>query len=227
MKAGKLLHIVALVATLSAAYAHAATVTIIHGINGLDLSSARSLPVDIAINGTCTVNGIKFTESKKTTLADGTYRITVHPANGSCTSSSIIDRTITIKDQSSISVVAKVTAAGTPGLAVYDNTVLGIAVGVRHVASAPSLVVRIKPARYTAQPWTRIRNSGEGAVFAAWDSALDYRITVSLTRQGEELRKLTGKFRSNHIIWRYFYIVGSIKNGLEIVQQDIRPSKPS
>lgn len=211
-------------AALGVANAHAASVTVIHGINGLDLGAARELPVDIAVNGTCALKGVQFTQSTKVTLDKGAYRLTVHPSDGKCSTKAVIDQAVTIDDRTakaSLTIVASLNSSGAPTLAVYDNTVLAVAVGVRHVALAPAVFVKIAAAGYQSQPAQRISNGGEGALFAVWDNKIQYRITISSSRVGGVLARLNGKLRSNRGPWRYFYVVGSIKNGLEIVQQDI------
>lgn len=208
----------------SVAQAITATVTVIHGINGLDVNSQRDFPVDVAVDGECSLKGIKFTQSKKVTLEDGTYRFTVHPANGSCSLAAVIDQSVTLKSQSSVSLVASLNAAGTPALAVYDNSVLAVAVGVRHVAFSPPLYAKISAASYPSQPVRRIRNGKSGALFAAWDSSIQYSISISSRRDSGVLARLSGTIRSSRVTWRYFYVVGSAKNGLAIVRQDVRPS---
>ena len=49
--------------------ASAANVNVVHGIDGRDLGLARALPVDIAVNGTCSLKGVKFKESALVELA--------------------------------------------------------------------------------------------------------------------------------------------------------------
>ena len=230
MKVKHTLGYILALATLGVANAHAASVTVIHGINGLDLGATRELPVDIAVNGTCALKGVQFTQSTKVALVKGLYRLTVHPSDGKCAAKAVIDQTVTIDDRTakaSLAVVASLNSSGTPTLAVYDNTVLAVAVGVRHVALAPSVFVKIAAAGYPSQPAKRVTNGGEGALFAAWDNKIQYRITISSSRAGGVLARLNGKIRSNRTQWRYFYVVGSIKNGLQIVQQDVSQAELS
>jgi len=222
-----LLASVAIVAGLCVGQAHAASVTVIHGINGLDLNAERTLPVDIAVNGTCALKGVKFTQSKKVALENGSYRITVHPADGSCSSEAVIDQSVTVKDQTSLSIVASLNSTGAPSLAVYDNFVMAVAVGVRNVAYAPPVFVKIDAASYSSQPVKRIRSGKGGALFAVWDTSIDYRITIASRRGGGILDILNGKIRSSRVVWRYFYVVGSVKNGLAIVRQDVKQSELS
>jgi len=217
-------------ATLGVAQAHAASVTVIHGINGLDLGATRELPVDIAVNGTCSLKGVKFTQSARVTLGKGSYRITVHPSDGACSASAVIDQTVTIDEQTekaSLSIVASLKSSGTPTLAVYNNTVAAVAVGVRHAALAPAVYVKFAVSRYPSQRPTRIKNGGDGALFAAWDSLIDYRITISTSPSRGVLARRSGKVRSSRTVWRYYYVVGSLKNGLQIVQQDITKAELS
>lgn len=217
-------------ATLGVTHAHAASVTVIHGINGLDLGATKELPVDIAVNGACSLKGVKFTQSTQVSLGKGSYKITVHPSDGSCSAAAVIDQTVTIDERTekaSLSIVASLKSSGTPTLAVYENTAFGIAVGVRHVALAPAVFAKISAAGYSTDRPTRIKNGGYGAVLTLWEKTIDYRITISTNTARGVLARRNGKFRSSRTLWRYFYVVGSLRNGLEIVQQDITPAELS
>jgi hypothetical protein len=203
-----------------ASEAQAATVAIIHGINGRDLGASKQLPVDIAVNGTCSIKGIKFTKSTSVSLEEGTYRITVHPANGSCTETAVIDQTLTIDERDySITAVASLSSKGKPQLAVYDNSiyVLRKAVAVRHAAFASPVYSRIRVTGYQSQV-RRIKNGGLGDAFTGWESEIPYKITVSSRSRGGVLFNLGGRYKGT---WRLFHIVGSAKNGLAVVTQDI------
>jgi hypothetical protein len=99
---------------VAAASVHAATVNVVHGIDGRDLDADASLPVDIAVNGDCALKGVTFTQSAKVELASGDYTITVHPADGACGTTPVITQSVTISDEEgrSFSAVASLTQAG-------------------------------------------------------------------------------------------------------------------
>lgn len=208
--------------------AHAADVTVIHGINGIDLGAARELPVDIAVNGQCALKGVKFAQSAKVSLDKGQYRVTVYPSNGACSAKSVIDQTLTIDDSNSfasLSVIASLTAAGAPRLAVYDNSrsyAFAPAVAVRHLALAPAVFAKIDPEGFAGRSAKKIANGDAGESYSVWDTKIAYKVTISTSRKGGVIKRLKGKTRTSQVAWRIFHIVGSLKNGLEIVQQDVR-----
>jgi hypothetical protein len=218
---------------LMAGDAHAATVRVIHGINGLDLNAARELPVDIAVNGQCALKGVKFAESTDVELAPGTYRVTVHPSNGSCSQKAVIDQQLKIEGDSSrgwsYSVIASLSEAGAPQLVSYfNNDAFGWArvVAVRHLAFAPPVFVKIdvKGAAQSTKKAKRIKNGDYGAAYGSWDTVIPYTITVATSRTGKPLATIKGTSRVTSSTWRIFHIVGSLRNGLEIVRHEAPPS---
>jgi hypothetical protein len=227
MKGRKLLLGLAAFVASSVGQAHAATVTVIHGINGLDLNTARELPVDIAVNGSCALKGVQFTQSTQVNLGKGTYEVTVHPSDGACKQSAVIRQTIKIDEstaRASLSVVASLSADGAPQLAVFNNSAtlgISVAVAVRHTAFAPPVFAKIDAIGYRPQPAKRISNGGRSNVFGVLGGEIPYRITISSNRAGGVLARLRGKLRFTRQVWRIFYVVGSPANGLEIVQQDV------
>jgi hypothetical protein len=234
VKNGMFAVLAATVIGLMAGDAHAATVKIIHGINGLDLNAARELPVDIAVNGQCALKGVKFAQSTDVQFPPGTYRVTVHPSNGSCSQKAVIDQQLKIEgdanDGWSYSVIASLSEAGAPQLVSYfNNDVYGWtnAVAVRHLAFAPPVFVKIdvKGAPRGTKRVKRIRNGDSGAGYFAWAESIPYTITVATSRTGAPIATLKGRSRNSRAVWRIFHIVGSVKNGLEIVQHDVPPAK--
>ena len=220
---------------LSSSYAHAATVTIIHGINGLDLKTVRELPVDIAVNGQCALKSVKFAQSTAVELSPGTYRVTVHPSTGNCSQKALIDQSLKIEgDKSpgwSYSVIASLSAVGAPQLKSFFNNdayAWSAAVGVRHLAYAPPVFVKIDVpgAPRETKRATRINNGDDGAAYLAWAQKIPYTITLAASRKAKPLVTLSGRSRSSRSVWRVFHIVGSLENGLEIVQQDVAPLTP-
>jgi hypothetical protein len=207
--------------------ANAATITVIHGINGLDLNAASELPVDIAVNGSCALKGVKFTQSTAVELGTGTYSITVHPADGKCGAASVIKESLIIDDKNSfasLSAVASLSASGAPQLLLFNNTQdLGFpsTLAVRHAAFAAPVFVKFDIVGYRKSPATRVSNGKISAIFSALDSRLAYNISVSATRKSGTITRLRGAIRTPRQIWRVFYVVGSARNGLAIVKQDV------
>ena len=218
-------------ALLDASQGHAATVGVIHGINGKEVSahSSRELPVDIAVNGRCGLKGLTFGSQQNIELAPGAYRVTVHPSDGSCSQRALIDQNITVRGAEkgwSYSLIASLSAQGVPRLVLYDNNGAygwGVAVAVRHLAYAPPLFARISvpgaPANMTRV--TRMRNGDYGTAYTAWTDKIPYTVTVATSRTGKSVLRVQGTSRNTTSVWRIFHVVGSVKNGLRLVQQDI------
>jgi hypothetical protein len=234
IKNGIVAALAATVIGLTAGDAHAATVKIIHGINGLDLNTARELPVDIAVNGQCALKGVKFSESTDVELAPGTYRVTVHPSNGSCSQTAVINQQLKIDGDSSdgwsYSVIASLSAAGAPQLVSYFNNDAfgwGTTVAVRHLAFAPPVFVKfdVKGAPSRTKKAQRIRNGDSGAGYTELTESVRYTTTVATSRNGQPIATLKGSIRNSKVVWRIFHIVGSLKNGLAIVKHDVPPLK--
>jgi hypothetical protein len=227
MKGKRVLLSLAAFAAVGTSQAHAATVTIIHGINGLDLNTARELPVDIAVNGSCALKGVKFTESTAVELGKGTYSITVHPADGKCGVAPVITQSLMIDDSNSfasLSAVASLSATGAPQLLAFNNTQdLGFpsTLAVRHAAFAAPVFARFDVTGYKSPPVSRLSNGQISAIFSALDVGLKYNITISAKKNSGTVARLRGRIRSPRQIWRVFYVVGSARNGLAIVQQDV------
>jgi hypothetical protein len=134
----------ALVAAPAAQADEDGTVTVVHGIPGLD--------VDVYVNGENTLPG--FTPGTVTdplTLPAGSYTIEIYAAgegpDGSGGDAAITDE-VELPAGANVSLVAHLTEEGTPSpdLAVFVNDVDAIAAGearvtVRHVAAAPAVTV--------------------------------------------------------------------------------------
>ncbi len=216
----------AFVASLSAVVfpAHAARVNVVHGIDGRDLGGARELPVDIAVNGVCSLKGVTFTQQAVVELGAGSYQITVHPADGSCASTAVIDKTITIGTQDELrryTAVASLTAAKAPQLAVFETQFFGPLVTVRHLAAAGAIGVEFSATDYKrlGRPIkSRIRNGREAQTYGFWSKRLRYRVDIKFGSQRTR-RRLEGSVTRAQ---RNILIVGSALNGFTILSEDVR-----
>jgi hypothetical protein len=202
--------------------AWAASVNVVHGIDGRDLSLARDLPVDIAVNGSCTLKGVTFTQSALVELTPATYNITVHVADGACRQSPVITQSVTIpNDQSdSFSLVASLSQAGTPQLAVFNNTKNFLPrVAVRHLAFAGPLSVRFR-SRDLFRPKVSTINNGEFAKLSLFGRIRRYKADVfslgkqSLARIKTPLVRISGRNTREFVIYN---IVGSSTNGFTAI----------
>jgi hypothetical protein len=115
---------------------NAATVTVVHGIPGAT--------VDVYVNGTVVLPGFTFgTVSPALSLAPGTYSVAVKAAG---TDTTILSATATLSAGENATIVANLSATGTPELTVFQNPTTPAPPGeawvlVRHTAEAPAVDV--------------------------------------------------------------------------------------
>lgn len=115
------------------------TVTVIHGVPGVD--------VDVYVNGEPTLEG--FTPETVTDpleLPAGDYTIDIRPAGADPASDPIITGSTTLPAGANATLIAHLDAAGTPTLGVFVNDTAATAAGegrlvVRHTAAAPAVDV--------------------------------------------------------------------------------------
>jgi hypothetical protein len=212
------------ISVVAAAYGHAATVNVVHGIDGRDLGAEKSLPVDIAVNGSCALKGVTFTQSAKVDLASGDYTITVHPADGNCGVAPVITQSVAISEEEgrSFSAVASLSQNGTPQLAVFNNSRnLGFTptVSIRHLAVASPVFVTYRSSQLGKPQTSRIRN-GKFANLSILTDRFSYSATIAVGSKRKTLARLSGVARRQFII---FNIVGSAKNGLTVIPEKLNP----
>lgn len=193
---------------------HAATITVVHGINGADLGLASSLPVDIAVNGKCALKGVSFTQSTKVDLAAGAYAITVHPANGSCSTAPVITQTVNVPaTTNSIGLVANLSDSGVPQLAAFINETLDKAsITVNNAASNAPIFAGAGPGGWIFYHANQLRN-GSGVMLLG--GSFRGRVTVKLFRANSRRTFFSEKVRLTQTL--VYYVVGSNKSGLRVV----------
>lgn len=122
-----------------AAAADTGTVYVVHGIPGLT--------VDVYVNGKATLTGFKPGEvAGPLSLPAGSYDVAIRKAGEAATAAPAIDKNVTLPAGANVSLVAHLSAAGTPTLTAFVNPVGGLANGkarlvVRHTAAAPAVDV--------------------------------------------------------------------------------------
>ncbi|MFN4895973.1 MAG: DUF4397 domain-containing protein [Pseudomonadota bacterium] len=204
--------------------AHGATVNVVHGINGLDLGLTRELPVDIAVNGTCSLKGVTFGQSTAVELAPANYSITVHLADGKCSQAAVITQRVTIADDASrsFSAVASLSQSGTPQLVVFNNSrelFLPSAVTVRHLAKAGPVFVTYRSREILKPQVNRIRN-GKVATLSVLTDRLPFSATISAKPRGAQIARVSGVGAKKFTIYN---IVGSAGNGFRIISERLAP----
>jgi|GEM_PF-2448991 len=195
--------------------AHAAMITVVHGINGSDLGLASNLPVDIAVNGSCAIKGLTFTQTTKVELGAGNYDITVHPASGSCSGAPVISQTVAVPASARrIGLVANLSDAGTPQLAAFVNdNQFSRSITVNNAAALAPIFVGAGPSRWIAYHGNPIAN-GSGVMVLADPSTS--RITVKFYRSDARRVLFAESIRLTQS--RVYYVVGSNKSGLRVVR---------
>jgi hypothetical protein len=203
---------------------HAATVNIVHGIDGRDIGTAKALPVDIAVNGSCSLRGVNFTQSALVELAPATYTVTVHPADGSCTQAPVITQSILIANDgsSSYSAVASLSRSGAPQLVLFNNSrdlAITPAISLRHLAKAGGVSVTIRSREIGAAKTARIRN-GQATNLSVLGDRFTFSATISANQNSRALARVTGTARRRFLIYN---VVGSAKNGFTVISESLRP----
>ncbi len=128
----------AVVAPASAATGDA-TVTVVHGI--------PKTPVDVYANGSKILSDFTFkTVSSPLRLPTGSYTIDLRKAGSPATSKPVLSATEQVTAGENATIVAALTAAGTPELVAFGNDTSTVPAGdgrlvVRHVAAAPAVDV--------------------------------------------------------------------------------------
>ncbi len=128
-----------------------ATVYVVHGIPGQDLGADPALPVDVSINGACALPGFAFGEIVGPLALDaGTYDIAISLAdpNNPCGNAPVIEAPgIELVDGENYSIVAHLTADGTPTASVFVNDLsvrhFTSRVNVFHTAAAPAVNIEL------------------------------------------------------------------------------------
>lgn len=224
--------LIAVIAALCGAMpmtASAARVTVIHGINGLDLNLAEALPVDIAVNGKCALKGVTFGQSAQVELGAGSYRITVHPSTGTCSAKAVIDQTAPITAaQTRVTLIANLSDQVVPRLLAFDNSTLPS--DFQRSKVTISFYNAAKDAKTTTELFYRKMSVGSGAVRANGEGgaaiglgraqAVRFRVLQKAEKNQKRPKVLgSASFRLTNQV--AFYLVGSLNSGVKLVREDL------
>jgi hypothetical protein len=196
--------------------ASAAMVTVVHGINGADLGAASSLPVDIAVNGTCAIKGLTFTQTTRVELAGGSYSVTVHPANGSCSAAPVITQSVAVPSSARyVGLVANLSDAGVPKLSAFVNDApYKRALFVNNAAANAPFFAGAGPRDLIFYYGNPLRN-GEGIMSLAVERPL--RLSITTVRVNRKRAFFKESFRATKS--RAYYVLGSNKSGLRVISE--------
>jgi len=199
-----------------------ATVYVVHGINGTDLGSGipESLPVDVAVDGTCVLEDFTFRSIEgPLSLDPGEYDLAVYLANGEpCSGDPAVSaEDVPLAAGDNVSVTAHVNTDGEPTLTPFVNDVSArpgkTRISARHAANFGAVDLVLDGAK----PFTGLENGGQVGAFLR-----PGRHAVALTPTGEDTRvfDLTSVLRP--FILHAAYAVGTPSNGtFEVLLQTI------
>jgi hypothetical protein len=174
---------------VSGASSSNARVYVIHGINGSDLGLPTALPVDIAIDGACAIEGFEFGDIEYLMPPAGTYSVAIYLDGGSCAGSPVIGpASLNFAAGSTYHVVAHLTDSGAPTASLFDVSSYLMPTGkgssrlvVAHTAWAPAVDAVITRDPFNAgSPTYRITDfaNGEQAGVSVkpgtWFGSLEY-----------------------------------------------------
>lgn len=193
------------------------TVTVVHGVPGLT--------VDVYVNGALTLPNFKpFTVTDPIKLPEGTYNIVIVPAGGDPANPAISGSAF-LPAGANVSIVAHLTAAGSPTLSVYVNDLKDLKPGkarlvVRHDAAAPAVDVKLFKRDKLVGILSDLSNPNEKSI-----DVRSGRYTASLSPAGQDQTTVFGpaplKLKPN--TETIVYAVGSLNDGtFTLLTQTIR-----
>lgn len=197
-----------------------ANVFIVHGINGRDLQLDEALPVDVEVNGNCSVPGLRFRQIRgPLSLPAGTYDIRVKLAAAApCTGTTVISvDDAGIMPGSNVSIVAHLSATGAPTASIFENDLEGgrgdATVAARHVANFGPVDVAVRGERV----FTNVRNGQGGAAATRGGSG-----RVQIFAAGSQTAAFSARATLLPNFLNVFYAVGTPANGtFEVLHQSI------
>jgi hypothetical protein len=198
--------------------ASAAMVTVVHGINGSDLAAAPSLPVDIAVNGSCAIKGLNFTQTTRVELGAGSYSVTVHPADGSCSKSPVISQNIAVPSSARyVGLVANLSDTGVPKLSAFVNdSEYPRSITVNNAAANAPFMAGSGQRNMIFYYGNPLQN-GEGIMLRSEPRPRRISVVMGRLNRKRDFFKETFKVTKS----RVFYVLGSKKSGLRVVSETL------
>jgi hypothetical protein len=192
---------------------------VIHGINGVDLGAAMALPVDISVSGVgCALKAFEFTKTAgPISLPKGDYTIQVFAANAGapCSGSPILQNTFSFEKGNSYTLIAHLTAAGTPALSMFMNDIsfpgnAKTRFTFTHAAYAPAVDILLSRGNFS-KTFSNVPNGASGSVAGSpgnsWSVTVNLAGTTTTVLGPATLKGKAGTVQS-------VFVVGSATNGL-------------
>jgi hypothetical protein len=204
-----------------------ATVYVGHGINGKDLGTAEALPVDVSVNGACTLEGFEFRAfAGPLRLNAGDYTIAVSLANPGtpCGNAPVIGPvTVTLNGDDNVTIFAHLTEGGAPTASVFVNEFGRFGrsqLAARHAANFSAVDVRVDADRRREIFVPGLTNGNQVST-----SIRPGRHTVALEPAGTGTPVFETTLRLRPFKAYYAYAVGTPANGtFEVLLQTVRNS---
>ena len=206
------------------AAAQNASVRVVHGIPGPDISPDLdpALPVDVLVaDSICLLNGFSFGEIEGPfTIPEGTYNVKVFVANTlePCTGDAVIDADVPVAAGENVSIVAHLTDGGAPTASKFVNDVSAPAEGnarliAHHVANAPVVDILVRGGFPSN---TLLQVPGVGNIPGANQAAAEIRSTqaqISILPAGTNEAVFLRILQARPGLVYTAYAVGSLTNG--------------
>jgi len=240
MKTGKKVTvlILALFLLVTSAYGRSsnALVYVIHGIAGQDLGLEPALPVDVAVEGDCTLEGFTYGEAVgPLELPEGTYNIQISLANPDtpCGESPVIEADVPFVSGEVAVVIAHLAADGTPTASKfllnassrYPKFRHGPNVYLHHTAAAPEVDIKLSRRFRLKHGQRLIEDVSNGA--QATEKLFPGHWSISLFAAGTDVAALVPidlavKPWASYAV----FAVGSLDNGsLNLLIYSLNPKK--
>ena len=193
-----------------------ASITLVHGV--------PDLLVDIYVNGGAPVEDVQFTTVATVPGQKGANRVAIRAAGAPAHSPPVLARTLYLRENQSKSVVAHLTAGGSPKLTVYANDQSPLAAGtarvtVRHTAEAPAVDIVVDNALTLAPGLVNPRQAK--AAVPSGSYLVDVRAAGTSTAVLDDA-PLTLDAGTNTIV----YAIGSLSGGSFTVATQVLPVRP-
>jgi len=214
----------------SSASSTAATVYVVHGINGADLGAPSALPVDVAVNGACAIKWLTFKGIVgPLALPAGSYDIEVHLAAAgqpACSGATAISaKGVQLAAGSNVSIVAHLADAKTPSptASVFANDLSPAEdkarVVARHTANFGAVDVYLDG----AIAFAGVTNGQQGAADVS-----PGKHTVEITPAGSSAEAYQKRLRLHASKVYAAYAVGTPANGtFDVIFQTLHMEKPA
>lgn len=194
------------------------SVIVVHGIPGIDLGLDPDLAVDVSVDGACTLSGFTFGAiAGPIPLTEGLHHVSISAASPAvpCGELPLLEADIMIGPSENATLIAHLTAEGTPTVSRFTNDVSRTPPGrtrivVQHLAAAPAVDMKAQ------RPWDgpvgfRAMDLENGDKASGLIRPGDWEISVAPAGTHMPLidAMTTLKPYTAHLI----YAVGSVDNG--------------